>query len=80
MSLQLRPHQVSGLEKLRSGFARGHHAQILYGPCAFGKTELAISMVAGAAAKGKRSAMVLDRRILCEQTSQGYGSTRLIMA
>ena len=70
MSLQLRPHQVSGLEKLRSGFARGHHAQILYGPCAFGKTELAISMMAGAAAKGKRSAMVLDRRILCEQTSQ----------
>ena len=70
MSLQLRPHQEHGLEKLRAGFARGHHAQILYGPCAFGKTELAISMMSGASNKGKRSAMVLDRRILCEQTSQ----------
>jgi DNA repair protein RadD len=69
-SLQLRPHQIEGLERLRHGFASGHHAQILYGPCAFGKTEVAISMMDGAARKGKRAAMILDRRILCEQTSQ----------
>ena len=69
-SLQLRPHQLAGLERLRHGFASGHHAQMLYGPCAFGKTEVAISMMDGAAKKGKRAAMILDRRILCEQTSQ----------
>lgn len=68
--LQLRPTQESGMDKLRRGFAEGHNAQIMYGPCGFGKTEVAIYMMDGAAKKNKRSAMILDRRILCEQTSQ----------
>lgn len=69
MELKLREHQLLILDKLRTGFSAGHRAQMLYGPCAFGKTEVAISMLHAAATKGKRAAMIVDRRILCEQTS-----------
>jgi superfamily II DNA or RNA helicase len=69
MELVLRAHQTTILDKLRHGFAAGNRAQVLYGPCAFGKTEVAISMMHAAAQKGRRSAMVLDRRVLCTQTS-----------
>ena len=69
MQLNMRPYQATILDMLRAGFAEGHRAQMLYGPCAFGKTEVAINMMHAAQAKGTRSAMVVDRRILCEQTS-----------
>ncbi len=69
MELVLRAHQTTILDKLRRGFAAGNRAQVLYGPCAFGKTEVAISMMHAAATKGRRSAMILDRRVLCTQTS-----------
>jgi len=69
MELILREHQTAILDKLRSGFAVGHRAQALYGPCGFGKTEVAIAMMKAAADKGTRCAMVVDRRILCTQTS-----------
>jgi len=68
--LQLRPFQATGVDGLRAGFAAGHRAQILYGPTGVGKTELAMAMMKGAADRGKRAAMVLDRVVLCEQTSQ----------
>ncbi len=67
--LVLRAHQTTIIDKLRAGFAAGNRTQVLYGPCAFGKTEVAISLMHAAALKGKRSAMVLDRRVLCTQTS-----------
>jgi DNA repair protein RadD len=69
MELVLRDHQTTIIDKLRAGFAAGNRVQILYGPCAFGKTEVAISLMDAAARKGRRSAMVLDRRVLCTQTS-----------
>lgn len=67
--LSLRPKQVTTLDKLRTGFAEGHRAQMLYGPCGFGKTEVAVAMMAGAADKSRRSAMLLDLKLLCAQTS-----------
>ena len=67
--LILRDYQETGLELLRKGFAAGHRSQILYGPCGFGKTELAAAMLSSAADKGHRSAMVMDRRVLVDQTS-----------
>ena len=69
MELILREHQTEILDKLREGFASGHRSQMLYGPCGFGKTDVAVDMMRAAAIKGKRSAMVVDRRLLCEQTS-----------
>ena len=69
MDLQLRPHQISILNKLRAGFANGHRAQILYAPCGAGKTEIAVSMMDGSQRKGRRNAMVVDLKLLCAQTS-----------
>ncbi len=67
--LELRPHQVSTMDSLRYGFAQGHRAQILYAPCGAGKTEIAVSMMDGAAKKNRRSAMLVDLKLLCAQTS-----------
>jgi superfamily II DNA or RNA helicase len=72
--LILRDYQSKSIDDLRNGFAQGHNSQLLYGPCAFGKTEVAISLMKAAADKGHRSAMVMDRRVLCEQTSQRLDS------
>lgn len=67
--LVLRPHQDATIDTLRHGFAQGHRAQMLYAPCGAGKTEIAVSMMAGAASKLKKSAMVVDLKLLCAQTS-----------
>lgn len=68
-NLTLRPHQVATLDTLRHGFAQGHKVQMLYAPCGAGKTEIALSMMAGSENKGRKSAMVVDLRLLCAQTS-----------
>lgn len=68
-ALTLRPLQVTILESLREAFRAGHRAVMLYAPTGFGKTELAISLMEATADKGNRAAMVLDRIMLCNQTS-----------
>ena len=68
--LKLRDYQLKSQELLRQGFANGHRVQMLYLPCGGGKTECAISFLDAARKKGNRSAMILDRIILCDQTSQ----------
>ena len=69
MSLELRPHQMDVVEKLRHGFADGHRCQLLYAPTGFGKTETAIHIMAEVSKNYKRTAMVMDRIVLVEQTS-----------
>jgi len=69
-ALELFDYQNEILEALRAGFAQGHDHQILYCPTGGGKTEIAIHMMDAAAKKYNRSAMVLDRIILCNQTSE----------
>ena len=69
MSLQLRPRQVDSINALRESFKRGNRVVMLYGSTGFGKTELAISLMKAVADKGNRAAMVLDRIVLCNQTS-----------
>lgn len=66
----LRPYQEAIMGKLRAGFAAGHQAQILYLPTGGGKTEIAISLMEATAKKYNRAAMVLDRIVLCDQTSK----------
>lgn len=68
--LSLRPYQDKSLNALREGFRSGHDNQILYMPTGAGKTESAISLLMAAANAGNRAAMVMDRRILVDQTSQ----------
>jgi superfamily II DNA or RNA helicase len=67
--LQLRPHQIATMDNLRMGFAMGHRAQMLYAPCGAGKTEIAVAMMDGSAKKNRRSAMLVDLKLLCAQTS-----------
>jgi superfamily II DNA or RNA helicase len=73
MSLQLRDHQMEVVEKLRQGFADGHTCQLLYAPTGFGKTETAIHIMEEVAKNYKRTAMVMDRIVLVEQTSLRLG-------
>lgn len=76
MSLQLYSYQEGILAKLRAGFADGHHAQMLVAPTGAGKTEMAIALLEACKQRGNRAAMVLDRIVLCDQTSarlQKYG-------
>ena len=70
MSLQLRPYQAGILDALRNGFASGKRSQILYLPTGGGKTECAISLLQATKVKGNKAAMLLDRIILCDQTSK----------
>jgi DNA repair protein RadD len=70
MSLNLRSYQEQTLDALRDGFAKGKRAQILYAPTGAGKTEMAIALMAATKTKGNKAAMLLDRIVLCDQTSR----------
>jgi DNA repair protein RadD len=69
MELQLREHQSWVIDALRDGFKAGHRAQLLYAPTGFGKTEVAIALMKATSDKYKKSAMILDRIVLIDQTS-----------
>lgn len=68
--LQLYDYQSGILDLLRQGFMEGHRSQMLVAPTGAGKTEMAISLLHAAAKAGNRAAMILDRVVLCDQTSQ----------
>jgi len=68
--LELREHQQGVIDALRNGFKEGHRAQLLYAPTGFGKTEVAIYLMEATRQKENRSAMILDRIVLVDQTSQ----------
>lgn len=76
-ALVLRPLQESTIEALRQSFRSGHRAVMLYGPTGFGKTELAIALMEATSQKGHRAAMVLDRILLCNQTSERLEKYRI---
>jgi DNA repair protein RadD len=69
MTLKLRAYQTLALNGLRAGFAAGKRSQILYLPTGGGKTEVAIALLEATKTKGNKAAMILDRIILCDQTS-----------
>ncbi|KWT71343.1 MULTISPECIES: DEAD/DEAH box helicase family protein [unclassified Variovorax] len=69
-ALKLYEYQEGILDLLRLGFQQGHRTQILVAPTGAGKTEMAIALLRAAAARGNRAAMLLDRIVLCDQTSQ----------
>ena len=69
-ALELFDYQEAILGKLRSGFIDGHRSQMLVAPTGAGKTEMAMELLEAAANKGNRAAMILDRVVLCNQTSE----------
>jgi len=68
--LQLRPYQERAIEALRDGFSRGFKSQVLYAPTGAGKTEMAIALLDATKKKFNSCGMIMDRIILCEQTSR----------
>ena len=68
--LKLREYQQDILDKLRNGFSVGYNRQILYAPTGAGKTEMAIALLEATRGKGNKAAMILDRIVLCDQTSR----------
>ena len=72
--LSLRPHQQEVVDKIDVGFTDGHRCQLLYAPTGFGKTEVAMAIMREVARKYKRTAMMLDRIVLVNQTSARLSS------
>jgi DNA repair protein RadD len=68
-ALELRDYQEAILDKLRVAFVEGHRSIVLVAPTGAGKTEMAMELLGATADKGNRAAMVLDRIVLCNQTS-----------
>ena len=68
--LKLRDYQEAALDMLREAFKDGHKSIVLYLATGGGKTEIAIAMLEACRVKGTRAAMLLDRIVLCDQTSQ----------
>ena len=69
-TLKLFDYQEAAVAQLRENFKAGVRSQILCLGTGAGKTESAISLLEATARKGKRAAMILDRIVLCDQTSQ----------
>lgn len=69
MELALREHQLRCVDELREGFRQGHRCQLLYAPTGFGKTEVAIYLMKAAAEKFSKTAIIMDRIVLVDQTS-----------
>ena len=69
MELKLWDHQMQVIERLREGFRQGHKTQLLYAPTGFGKTEVAIYLMKATADKYNSAAIILDRLVLVDQTS-----------
>lgn len=80
--LELRDYQEAILDKLRNAFIEGHRSVVLVAPTGAGKTEMAMALLSAAAERGNRAAMVLDRVVLCNQTSarlDSYGFDHGVM-
>lgn len=67
--LTLREHQIEVVDKIKQGFEQGHTRQMLYAPTGFGKTEVAMAIMKAVSEDYKKTAMILDRIVLVEQTS-----------
>lgn len=67
--LELRPHQQEVVDELKEGFKNGHTRQLLYASTGFGKTEVAMEIMRRVSEGYKKAAMIVDRIVLCDQTS-----------
>lgn len=67
--IALRDYQIASIEGLRQGIKSGHRAQVLVAPTGGGKTICAAHLLHEATARGSRSAFIVDRISLVDQTS-----------
>ena len=67
--IQLRGKQQIGINKVAENFRKKVMWQILYAPTGTGKTEMAFYKMLATSKKGGKCAMLMDRRVLVNQTS-----------
>lgn len=67
--LVLRDYQSAAIEAARENIRKGIKRQILCAPTGAGKTVIALGMMKGAADVGARSAFIVDRSALVDQSS-----------
>jgi len=67
--IQLRGKQQIGIDKVAENFRKKVMWQILYAPTGTGKTEMAFYKMLLATKKSNKCAMLMDRRVLVNQTS-----------
>lgn len=70
--MKLRPYQLSAVDALRLALAGGAQRLMLYSPTGSGKTEMALAIIKGAQAKGKRAIFLANRIHLVEQASRRF--------
>jgi len=70
--LTLRPYQAAAIQSLRLCLAGGFQRNMLYSPTGSGKTEIAMSIIDGARAKGKRVVFLCNRINLVGQASRRF--------
>ena len=66
--MELREHQARAIEMCRDSIRNGNKRIMLAAPCSFGKTRVAVEMLASAAKKGKEGIFICDRIKLVQQT------------
>jgi len=71
---QLRPYQYEAVEQIRQLVRQGKRNILLCAPTGSGKTIMASYLIAASLAKGSRSAFVVDRLSLVNQTSETLDS------
>jgi superfamily II DNA or RNA helicase len=72
LTLDLRLYQTEAVQNLRLSLAGGVKRVMLASPTGSGKTSVAMAMVKGALAKGKRVLFLCNRITLIEQTSRRF--------
>lgn len=76
MNLELRQDQITSVEDLRAWLRTREPGQskrqLLYGPTGFGKTVISTFLMQEADRKGTRSAFIVDRVALVDQTSRMF--------
>ena len=65
--MELREHQSKAIQLCRESIKQGHKRIMLAAPCSFGKTRVAVEMLASAAKKGLTGLFICDRIKLVQQ-------------
>lgn len=68
--LALHDYQAAAIDQLRANIKAGHRRQLLVAPTGGGKTVLAVALMQAATRQGSRSAFLVDRTALTDQTSE----------
>lgn len=80
--LVLRDYQSAAIDAARANIRAGHRRQILCAPTGAGKTVISLGIMQAAARAGSRSAFLVDRSALVDQTSEAldlYGIDHGVM-